>query len=51
MHVPGFGPAAEVLLFRQKAPKPLTPPVLIKLDGRNAQEGGPTRQAQTRLAA
>jgi len=25
MHVPGFGPAAEVLLFRQKAPKPLTP--------------------------
>ena len=22
---PGFGPAAEVLLFRQKDPKPLTP--------------------------
>jgi hypothetical protein len=23
--MPGFGPAAEVLLFRQKDPKPLTP--------------------------
>ncbi len=23
--MPGFGLAAEVLLFRQKAPKPLTP--------------------------
>ncbi|WP_342348816.1 hypothetical protein [uncultured Nitrospira sp.] len=23
--MPGFGPAAEALLFRQKAPKPLTP--------------------------
>jgi hypothetical protein len=25
MQVPGVGPAAEVLLFRQKDPKPLTP--------------------------
>jgi hypothetical protein len=23
--MPGFGPAAEVILFRQKDPKPLTP--------------------------
>jgi len=23
--MPGFGPAAEILLFRQKDPKPLTP--------------------------
>jgi hypothetical protein len=25
MQVRGFGPAGEALLFRQKAPKPLTP--------------------------
>ncbi len=33
--MPGFGPAAEILLFRQKDPKPLTPRPAI-LDGRDA---------------
>ncbi len=34
--LPGFGPAAEVLLFRQKDPKPLTPS-LAGLHGTNAR--------------
>ena len=31
MHVPGFGPAAEVLLFRQKDPKPCAPSMFNSL--------------------
>jgi hypothetical protein len=38
MQVPGFGPAAEVLLFRQKDPKPLTPRP-ISLYGTDAKPG------------
>jgi hypothetical protein len=59
MQVPGFGPVAEVpsawlrtgSFVSAKGPKTIdAPPVLIRLDGRKAQEGGPTRQAQTRPA-
>jgi len=33
--LPGFGPAAEVLLFRQKDPKPVTPRLVsLRWDGR-----------------
>jgi len=35
---PGFGPAAEALLFRQKDPKPLRPS-LASFDGGGAAEG------------
>jgi len=59
--LPGFAPADEVLLgesqraqpllWRQKAPKPVTPRLaLIRGDGRKPEEGGPTRSAQTRSA-
>ena len=45
---PGFGPAAEPLLFRQKWPKPLTPR-LASWEGRDANivKSGPTRRAHT----
>ncbi len=36
--MPGFGPAAEVILFRQKDPKPLTPR-LARSDGNDADLG------------
>ncbi|MDT3778426.1 hypothetical protein PJI16_12730 [Nitrospira sp. MA-1] len=49
--MPGFGPAAEVLLFRQKDPKPSDAPSgLMRGDGRQVEEGGPTHLAQTRSA-
>ncbi len=49
--LPGFAPAGEALLFRQKWPKPLTPRLaLYRGDGRKLGEGGPTRRAQTRSA-
>ena len=49
--LPGFGPAAEVLLVRQKDPKPSDAPSgLMRGDGRQLSEGGPTRLAQTRSA-
>jgi hypothetical protein len=49
--MPGLGPAAEVLLFRQKWPKPMTPRLAL-LEGRDAKDtkSGPTRSAQTRAA-
>jgi len=48
--MPGFGPAAEALLFRQKDPKPLTPSS-AKSNRADAGDGGePTRYAQTRPA-
>ncbi len=47
----GFGPAAEVLLFRQKDPKPLTPRLAsLKRRDANPEKSGPTRRAQTRSA-
>ena len=36
--MPGFGPAAEAILFRQKDPKPLTPR-LARSDGNDADLG------------
>jgi hypothetical protein len=49
---PAFAPAGEVLLFRQKDLKPVTPrPALLEADGRRLAEGGPTRSAQTRPAS
>ena len=42
--LPGFGPAAEVLLFRQKDPKPMTPSS-AGLDGTDA--GGRADQLAT----
>jgi hypothetical protein len=49
--LPGFAPAGEALLFRQKSPKPLTPRLASTGgDGRQLEEGGPTRSAQTRPA-
>ncbi len=51
MILPDFGLAAEVLLFRQKGPKPVTPrPNSLMWDERMAQEGGLTRSAQTKSA-
>ena len=48
--LPGFAPAGEPLLFRQKWPKPLTPS-LATLDGSDAGlKSGPTRCPQTRPA-
>jgi hypothetical protein len=39
--MPGLGPAAEVLLVRQKDPKPLTPrPVLSKWTDANLRRAG-----------
>ncbi|HBP90783.1 MAG TPA: hypothetical protein DD706_24200 [Nitrospiraceae bacterium] len=50
--LPGFAPAAEALLFRQKAPKAVTPSLAgIGWDGRQPSEGGPTRCSQTRPAS
>ena len=44
--LPGFAPADEALLFRQKAPKPWTPRLAsVGADGRQTEEGGPTRFA------
>src|SRR5680860_1119618 len=49
--MPGFVPAAEVLLFRQKDRKPSDAPSgLMSGDGRQLSEGGPTRFSQTRSA-
>ena len=50
IYLPGFAPADEILLFRQKDPKPLTlrPASLDETDARF--ESGPTRYAQTRPA-
>ena len=46
--MPGVGPAAEPLLFRQKLPKPLTPRLgTWKRRDANTLKSGPTRQAQT----
>ena len=49
--MPGFVPAAEVLLFQQKDPKPLTPSSATSdwSDVGNGR-GEPTRMAQTRPA-
>ncbi|HBP89054.1 MAG TPA: hypothetical protein DD706_15310 [Nitrospiraceae bacterium] len=46
--LPGFAPAGEALLFRQKVPKPLTPP-LASLEGeddslRRADQLAPLKQ-------
>jgi len=50
--LPGFAPAGEALLFRQKSPKPLTPRLASTgADGRQLEEGGPTLSAQTRSAS
>ena len=39
--MPGFGPAAELLLFRQKDPKPLTPrPVTLEWSDANHRRAG-----------
>jgi hypothetical protein len=43
--MPGFGPAAEALLFRQKAPKPLTPSLAL-LEGRT-QDGERTNSLRS----
>ena len=45
--LPGFAPAGEALLFRQKATKPLTPRLaaLERTDASQPKEGGPTRGA------
>ena len=49
--MPGFVPAAEPLLFRQKWPKPLTPRLAsLKRRDANSLKSGPTRRAQTRSA-
>ena len=47
--LPGFSPAGDDPLFRQKAPKPF-PPSSARLNRADAGngKGGPTRQAQTR---
>ena len=46
--LPGFGPAGEVLLFRQKTPKPLTPRLvsLERMDAslRRADQLAPLKQ-------
>ena len=47
----GFGPAAEVLFFREKDPKPLTPRLAsLKRRAANFLKSGPTRRAHTRSA-
>jgi hypothetical protein len=48
--MPGFGQAAEILLFLQKDPKPVTPRSALLLGERKLREDGPTRCAQTRPA-
>ena len=49
--MPGFGPAAEVLLFRQKDPKPLMLSLVVLHEaGARIRWGGPTRCAHTRAA-
>jgi len=49
--MPGFAPADEVLLFRQKDPKPLTPrPASPDWADAGYGEGEPTRCAHTRPA-
>ena len=49
--LPGFAPAGEALLFRQKDPKPLTPRLASwERTDDNLKEGRPTRFAQTRPA-
>jgi len=49
MRVPGFGPAAEVLLFRQKDPKPLTPRS-ASLEGTDAGYGGRSNSLRSNKA-
>ena len=45
--MPGFGPAAELLLFRQKDPKPL-PPRPVSLDKVDATQGRAVQLAALR---
>jgi hypothetical protein len=47
----GSSPDDELLLFRQKDPKPVTPRLaLLKRRDANFLKSGPTRRAQTRAA-
>ena len=50
--MPGFGPATEVLLFRQKDPKPLTSrPPSPNLSDAGYGEAAPTRYAHPRAGS
>jgi len=47
--MPGFGPAAEVLFFREKDPKPLTPSP-ASADGTDAGYGRRTNSLRSNKA-